>query len=89
MTDDLRTNVYWSVTVLGDAQQRPNRITAARDRATDIAAITREEVTALARRHLPVTRAFKFATLPVTPAQAAAKTGTGSAASPAPSARAP
>jgi zinc protease len=62
MTDDLRTNSYWGGTVLEDAQQRPSRIVAARNRATDIASITRGELAALARRYLAPERAYKYAT---------------------------
>ncbi len=65
MTEDLRTNAYWGGTVLGDAQQRPQRIEAARNRTADVAAITRAEVAALARRYLDPKRAFKFVTVPV------------------------
>lgn len=63
-TDHLRNNGYWGGTVLSDAQQRPTRIASARDRAADNAAITREEITALAGRHLDPARAFRFASLP-------------------------
>ncbi|HVS52551.1 MAG TPA: insulinase family protein [Opitutaceae bacterium] len=75
MTDSLRTNSYWGITVLSDAQQRPERIAAVRDRAADIAAITREEIAALARRQLDPARAFRFATAPV-------EAGTGTAPPP-------
>lgn len=65
MTDDLRTNAYWGGTVLSDAQQRPARIEAARNRTTDVAAITRAEVAEIARRYLDPKRAFKFVTVPL------------------------
>ncbi|PTY01084.1 insulinase family protein [Opitutus sp. ER46] len=64
MADDLRTNAYWGATVLSDPQQRPLRLSAARNRTADIAAITRAEIAALARRCLSPKLAFKFATLP-------------------------
>ena len=57
---DLRDNGYWSHTVLRDAQQHPERIAAARDRATDTAAITRPELEAIARRFLDPSRGFLF-----------------------------
>lgn len=64
MNDSLRTNSYWGATVLADAQQRPFRLTAARDRAADIVAITRAEISDLARRSLIAKNAFTFATVP-------------------------
>ncbi len=64
MTDDLLQNGYWGGTVLSAAQQQPERIAAARDRAADLAAITRREITALAKRDLIPSQAFKFATAP-------------------------
>jgi zinc protease len=60
MEDYLQTNTYWSQTVLIDAQQRPERLAAARDRATDLAAITRPEVEELARRYLDPIHGFMF-----------------------------
>lgn len=67
MAEDLQTNAYWGATVLEDAQQRPSRIAAARNRAADIAAITRADLTALAQRFLDPRRAYKFATVPAPP----------------------
>jgi zinc protease len=67
MTDNLRTNAYWGMTVLSDAQQNPARIVAARDRAADILAITREELGALAQQHLAPRQAFKFVTVQAPP----------------------
>ncbi len=67
MTDDVRTNAYWAGTVLDDAQQRPNRIEAARNRATDIASITRADVTRLAKKYLNPDLAYEFATVPIAP----------------------
>lgn len=64
MDDYLHSNAYWGTTVLADAQQRPERIAAARDRAGDLAAITRAEVTSLARRFLNPKDAFTFLTAP-------------------------
>lgn len=63
-TEDLRTNIYWVGTVLDDAQQRPNRIEAARNRSADNASITRAEIARLARKHLHPDNAFKFVTVP-------------------------
>lgn len=67
MANDLRTNAYWGDTVLSDAQQHPTRVTAARDRNGDVAAISRTEVTALARKYLSPKRAYQFATVKAEP----------------------
>lgn len=62
--DDLRDNRYWSHTVLRDAQQRPMRLAAARDRTADIQAVTRAEVEALAKRYFKRDRWFSFVAFP-------------------------
>jgi zinc protease len=62
--EDLRSNGYWGHTVLRDAQLRPERIAAARDRATDTASITRTELEVLARRYLKPADAFQFVSYP-------------------------
>jgi zinc protease len=62
--EDLRSNVYWAYTVLRDAQEHPQRIDAARDRATDTAAITRSELEKLAKRYLDSKRCFQFVAYP-------------------------
>jgi zinc protease len=59
--DNLRTNAYWGITVLGSAQQEPSHLAAARDRGADIASITSAELSALAPRYLDASNAFKFA----------------------------
>jgi zinc protease len=59
-----RTNAYWSHTVFRDAQANPARLRAARDRATDLAAITRAEINVLARRYLDPRRGHVFITYP-------------------------
>jgi zinc protease len=61
---DLRENSYWSYTVLRDAQQRPERLAAARDRSTDTAAITRGDLEKLAKRYLDPARSFEFIAYP-------------------------
>lgn len=58
--DDLHANSYWIYTVLRDAQQRPERLAATRDRATDTAAITSKELQSLAKRYLVSKNAFLF-----------------------------
>jgi zinc protease len=65
MKDDLRSNPYWGGTVLEDAQLRPSRIAAARDRMADLNAMTRAELTTITAWYLDPKLAFKFATLPV------------------------
>jgi len=62
--EDLRNNSYWGHTVLRDAQLRPERLAAARDRTADTAAITRPELEALARRYLDPDRGFLFVAEP-------------------------
>lgn len=62
---DLRNNVYWGYTVLRDAQQRPDRIAAARDRTDDTAAITLPEVQRLLDRYIDPAAVFAFKTTPV------------------------
>ena len=62
--EDLRNNSYWGHTVLGDAQLRPARLDAARDRTRDTAAITRNELEDLARQYLAPARGFLFVAEP-------------------------
>ena len=64
MQHDRRTNAYWGGTVLGDAQLTPSRLAAARDRTTDVPAITAEELTSLAKRHFTTKNVFTFMTVP-------------------------
>lgn len=61
---DLRQNNYWAFTVLRDAQQRPDRLSAARNRTVDTHAITQAEVQALMDRYLDPADAFIFRTVP-------------------------
>ena len=61
---DLRNNGYWCHTVLRDAQLRPERLQAARNRTEDSAAIRREELEALARRYLKPGSEFRFVAEP-------------------------
>ncbi len=62
--EDLRSNGYWGYTVLRDAQERPLRLAAARDRATDTASITRADLESLAKRYFDPKRCFKFISYP-------------------------
>jgi zinc protease len=62
--DDRRNNGYWAYTVLRDAQQRPVRLDAARDRLSDTAAMTRADLEILARRYFKVSRWFQMVAYP-------------------------
>jgi zinc protease len=61
---DVRDNSYWAYTVLKDAQQRPERLTAARDRQADCESISRSDVEAIARKYFAVARWFQFVAYP-------------------------
>ncbi len=54
--EDVRTNDYWAVTVLRDAQQHPERLAAARDRQADFTSISSQDLRALAKQCLDVDR---------------------------------
>ncbi|PTY07677.1 hypothetical protein DB347_05455 [Opitutaceae bacterium EW11] len=58
--DMLRTNSYWGGTVLGDAQQNPERLVAARDRQTDTPSIASSEIRKLFRRYVTRKAGFLF-----------------------------
>lgn len=62
--EDLRNNGYWGYTVLRDAQERPSRLAAARDRTADTTAITRRDLERLAQRYFVSKRCFKFVSYP-------------------------
>ena len=66
---DLRENSYWGYTVLRDAQQRPERLTAARDRSADTAAITRGDLEKIAKRYFDSARSFEFIAYPAKPSR--------------------
>lgn len=63
MDDDLKTNGYWGTTVLADAQQDPENLIAARNRAADIVSITRAELAAMTNC-LDPSNSFRFITTP-------------------------
>jgi hypothetical protein len=58
--DDRQPNGCWCYSVLHDAQQRPERLVAARDRTADFAAITPAEIQTLAERYLDPAACFRF-----------------------------
>jgi zinc protease len=62
--DSLRNNGYWCETVLADAQQRPKRLVAARDRKSDVGSITLTEIETLAQRYLDPDKGFLFVSEP-------------------------
>lgn len=64
MSDDRRTNAYWGGTVLADAQLHPHRLSSARDRSPDVAAITAADLAKLAKRHFTAKNIFTFMTVP-------------------------
>lgn len=61
---DLRTNSYWGYTVLRDVQQRAGRLASARDRSSDLAAITPSEIQALLDRYFDLSAVFSFRSVP-------------------------
>jgi zinc protease len=65
---DLRNNAYWGYTVLRDAQQRPARIAAARDRTADCQLIRLADLEELASRYFKKRRWFQFIAHPAAPA---------------------
>jgi zinc protease len=62
-----RNNQYWLFSVLGSAQEQPQRLDWRRSIDTDFAAITKPEIDALAKQYLPAARAFRVTSLPVKP----------------------
>lgn len=63
--DEMRQNGYWGGTLLSDVQQYPEQLAASRNRISDTQAITREELSALAKRHLAPAKSFKYQTVPI------------------------
>jgi zinc protease len=61
---DMRDNGFWGYTVLRDAQQRPERLAAVRDRQSDCAAIPRSDIEKLAARYFAYGRWFQFVAYP-------------------------
>jgi zinc protease len=62
-----RNNQYWIFSVLGSAQEFPQRLDWRRSIDTDFAAINKAEIDALAKQYLPAARAFRVTSLPVKP----------------------
>lgn len=60
----IRTNPYWLGSVLGSAQEQPQRLEWARTRLSGTEAITAVELTALAKRYLNPAKVHEFLSLP-------------------------
>jgi zinc protease len=60
----VRTNPYWIGSVLGAAQEQPERLEWARNRLADIESITPAELTEFAHRFLDPAKASEFISLP-------------------------
>ncbi len=60
----VRTNPYWIGSVLGAAQEQPERLEWARNRLADLESITSAELTEFAHRFLDPAKASEFISLP-------------------------
>lgn len=60
----VRTNPYWIGSVLGAAQEQPERLEWARNRLADLESITPAELTEFAQRFLDPAKASEFISLP-------------------------
>lgn len=64
LRESARTNAYWLGAVLGSAQEFPQRLEWARTRLSDVEAIAKPELDALAARYLKADRVFRAIVLP-------------------------
>ena len=64
LRESARTNQYWLGAVVGRCQEFPQRLDWARTRETDVAAITKAELDALARAYLSPAKAFQVIVRP-------------------------
>ncbi len=62
--ESARTNTYWLSAVLAACREQPQRLDWARNRTSDIAAITRDEINALAAEYLRPERQISYIVLP-------------------------
>lgn len=69
----LRKNSYWLGTVMAQSQEQPYRLEWASNRDADYAAITVDEINALAKRYLVAENAFRVEIVPVAPPSPAEK----------------
>jgi len=65
LAKSLRENSYWIGTVMAQSQEQPYRLDWARNREKDYAAITLEEINALAKKYLGRKNAYRIEILPV------------------------
>ncbi len=70
LRESARTNAYWLNAVLASAQEFPQRLDWARTRYSDIEAVTKPELDALARQYFGSDRAFQVIVLPSSPGPA-------------------
>ncbi|OAM87733.1 insulinase family protein [Termitidicoccus mucosus] len=64
LRESARTNAYWLGSVLGAAQEQPERLAWSRTRYTDFEGITKAELDAFAKKYLPSERAFRAIVTP-------------------------
>ncbi|MDR2673490.1 MAG: insulinase family protein [Opitutaceae bacterium] len=64
LRESARTNAYWLGSVLGAAQEQPERLDWSRTRHADFEGITKAELDALAKKYLPSDRAFRAIVTP-------------------------
>ncbi|MFT3828861.1 MAG: insulinase family protein [Opitutaceae bacterium] len=62
--ESARTNSYWLGSVLSACREQPQRLDWARNRTSDIAAITREEIATFAAKYLQPERLVSYVVLP-------------------------
>ena len=65
LRESARTNPYWLGSVLGSAQEFPQKLDWSRTRYTDMESITTAELSALAQLYLDPAKASEFIVLPV------------------------
>jgi zinc protease len=70
--ESFRDNEYWLINVLGNAQERPERLDWARHRERDFQSITKAELDTLAATYLAPERAIRFTVLAGPPTSAVA-----------------
>jgi zinc protease len=64
LKESARTNPYWLGAVLGNCQEYPQRLDWARTRMTDVQAITKGEIDALAKLYMAPEKAFQVIVTP-------------------------
>jgi len=64
LRESARANAYWLSSVLGSAQEFPQRLDWCRSRYSDNEGVTAAELSELAKKYLPTTRAFRVTVVP-------------------------